>query len=173
MSANLVDCISRKDFIGAAVAGLLGVACPSVAFAMSDNASSDDRAVYGLISKKYYDYTLSQSGKWTVFSEQEDGSVGAIASYDTLEECLDSQQRRSVGGELLKLLFKVGKYIVEEIIVRVVSGIIIEVISYVSGGSVGSDIASVLINKKYNPIFQFDCDFYPPHSFQWVKCVNG
>lgn len=173
MRANLVKCISRKDFIGVTVAGLLGIACPNVAFAVSDNAASDEQKVRGLISKKYYDYTMSQSGKWTVFSQREDGSIGAVASYDTLEECLDAQQERSVGGKLLELLFKVGRYIAEEIIVRVISGIIVEVISYVSGGSVGSDIASALINKKYNPVFQFDCDFYPPHSFQWVKCVNG
>ena len=169
--------MSRRAFIGVAAFGLAGFVLPRIALADEGECvlRTENNSLYELIPEDYLRYADNRGGNWVTYRMGEDGQPEVVNTYESYDEFVQSQvETRAISGTLLSVLVYVGKRLLGAVVVKVIDGIVEEITGY-DGGLTGmiSDVALRLLDRPYQQTLKFDCDFYPPHSFQWVKCVYG
>ena len=163
--------LTRRTFLSVTAAGLVGLMVPRAALALDATAMQSNQ-LYSLMDPDYLEYTRADGGTWSTYACSEDGSISIVrtsASFDEYAESLSPTSLRSVKT----VLIYVGAKIVARLFVEVLNGIIRAVTGYDGVAGVVEEASRRLMNKTYQSSLKFDCDFYPPHSFQWVQCKNG
>lgn len=174
--------ITRRSFAVCAASLCSALLIPRTANAADIQANENDD-VYEFLSNsdltsadKYFAAVDKLGVGWDHYRSSFFGTCILAAHYETYAEAeasLAPQTARSA-YKILEIIVKVGSKIIGYLKVKVdpVSFIVTEIIS-AGTHYLCQQAADYFINRRYQAVYTLPCSVYPPHSGEYIRCINS
>lgn len=174
--------ITRRSFIVCAAGLCSTLLIPRTASASDSQVGKIDDA-YERLSESdlaspdaYYAAVDKLGVGWDHYKSSIVGTSVLAAHYETYAEAEASlaPQTRGVITKLLQIVVKVAKKIIGYITAKVDVGsmIVTEIVSS-SANYLVKQAANYFLNRRYQATYTLPCTVYPPHSGEYIRCINA
>ena len=174
--------LTRRSFLIGAVGAITFLVTPRSAQA-NDFALNNTDDVYlsltedDLSSADAFFAAVDELGVgWDHYKTSPSGSLDLAAHYSTFQEAQEGLQveARGVVTKILEIIVKVGSQILGYLKVKVDIGSMI-VTEIISAGAhyLLQQAADYFINRRYQAVYTLPCSVYPPHSGEYIRCINS